>query len=99
MTEIGGIVTTLVVNRGFRVEQTADGRMAAEHVFLLKPDLILIDLHLRGLDGIRAGRLNTPIIVIGAAKEEFDKVLLWRWAPTNWQAMGSVEAPRGGPSK
>jgi len=80
--EIRGVVTTLLTNEGYQVEQAEDGRMAVERVFLVKPDLILIDLRLPGLDGaevckrIRAGRLNTPIIVISAAKEEFDKVLL-----------------------
>jgi DNA-binding response OmpR family regulator len=80
--EIRGIVTTLLTNEGYQVEQADDGRMAVERVFLTKPDLILVDLKLPGLDGaevckrIRAGRLNTPIIVISAAKEEFDKVLL-----------------------
>ena len=80
--ELRGIVTTLLTSEGYQVEQAADGRTAVERVFLLKPDLILVDLRLPGLDGtevckrIRAGRLNTPIIVISAAKEEFDKVLL-----------------------
>jgi DNA-binding response OmpR family regulator len=80
--EIRGVVRTLLTNDGFHVEEAADGRTAVERVFLLKPDLILIDLRLPGLDGtevckrIRAGRLNTPIIVISAAKDEFDKVLL-----------------------
>lgn len=80
--EIRGIVKTLLTNEGFQVEEAADGRTAVERVFLLKPDLILVDLRLPGLDGtevckrVRAGRLNTPIIVISAAKDEFDKVLL-----------------------
>jgi DNA-binding response OmpR family regulator len=80
--EIRGVVTTLLTNAGFRVEQAADGRTAIERVFLMKLDLILVDLRLPGLDGtevckrIRAGRLNTPIIVISAASDEFDKVLL-----------------------
>jgi len=80
--EIRGIVKTLLTNEGYQVEEVADGRMAVERVFLAKPDIILVDLRLPGLDGaevckrIRAGRLNTPIIVISAASEEFDKVLL-----------------------
>src|SRR5437764_4262839 len=80
--EIRGIIRTLLTNEGFQVEEAADGRTAVERVFLLKPDLVLVDLRLPGLDGtevckrIRAGRLNTPIIVISAAKDEFDKVLL-----------------------
>jgi len=80
--DIRGIVRTLLTNEGYTVEEADDGRSAVERVFLLKPDLILVDLRLPGLDGaevckrIRAGRLNTPIIVISAAKDEFDKVLL-----------------------
>jgi len=80
--EIRGIVTTLLTNEGFQVEEAADGRSALERVFLTRPDLILVDLRLPGLDGaeickrIRAGRMDTPIIVISAAKEEFDRVLL-----------------------
>ena len=80
--EIRGIVKTLLTTEGFTVEEADDGRDAVERVFLMKPDLILVDLRLPGLDGaevckrIRAGRMNTPIIVISAAKDEFDKVLL-----------------------
>jgi DNA-binding response OmpR family regulator len=80
--EIRGIVRTLLANEGFHVEEAEDGRSAVERVFLMKPDLILVDLKLPGLDGaevckrIRAGRMETPIIVISAAREEFDKVLL-----------------------
>jgi DNA-binding response OmpR family regulator len=80
--EIRGIVKTLLSTEGYTVEEADDGRDAVERVFLVKPDLILVDLKLPGLDGaevckrIRAGRMNTPIIVISAAKDEFDKVLL-----------------------
>ena len=80
--EIRGIVNTLLSNEGFSVEEADDGRAALERVFLMKPDLILVDLKLPGLDGaevckrIRAGRMDTPIIVLSAAKDEFDKVLL-----------------------
>ena len=80
--EIRGIVKTLLSNEGFSVEEADDGRAALERVFLMKPDLILVDLKLPGLDGaevckrIRAGRMDTPIIVLSAAKDEFDKVLL-----------------------
>ena len=49
--EIRGVVTTLLTNAGYRVEQAADGRTAIERVFLMKLDLILVDLRLPGLDG------------------------------------------------
>ncbi|HLK69534.1 MAG TPA: response regulator transcription factor [Bryobacteraceae bacterium] len=80
--EIRGVVKTLLTNEGFQVEEADDGRSALERVFLTKPDLILVDLRLPGLDGaeickrVRASGMDTPIIVISAAKEEFDRVLL-----------------------
>src|SRR5580704_597615 len=80
--EIRGIVNTLLTNDGYRVDEAADGRSAVERVFVMKPDLVLVDLRLPSLDGtevckrIRAAGLNMPIIVISAAKDEFDKVLL-----------------------
>lgn len=80
--DIRGMVGTLLSNEGYTVELTADGLTGLERAFLLKPDLTLIDLKLPGLGGtevckkMRAGRLNTAIIVISAASDEFDKVLL-----------------------
>src|SRR4051812_46694663 len=39
--EVRGIVKALLSNEGFQVEEAADGRIALERVFLVKPDLIL----------------------------------------------------------
>jgi len=80
--DIRGTVTTLLASEGYKVETAADGLAGLERAFLLKPDLTLIDLRLPGLGGaeicrkMRAGRIDSPIIVISAAAEEFDKVLL-----------------------
>src|SRR5689334_13011582 len=80
--EIRGILSTLLTNGGYAVEEAGDGRSGLERAFLTRPDLVLIDLRLPELDGaevckrLRAGRLDCPIIVISAAGEEFDKVLL-----------------------
>jgi DNA-binding response OmpR family regulator len=80
--QIRSMVATLLASDGYKVETAADGMTGLERAFLLKPDLTLIDLKLPGLAGaevckrMRAGRLNTPIIVVSAASEEFDKVLL-----------------------
>lgn len=79
---ISGIVATLLTNEGYKVEAAGDGLIGLERAFLLKPDLVLVDLKLPGLNGtevckrLRAGRMKTPIIVISAAGDEFDKVLL-----------------------
>lgn len=80
--DIRATVETLLTNEGYKVETAADGLTGLERAFLLKPDLTLTDLKLPGLGGaevckrMRAGRLQSPIIVISAASEEFDKVLL-----------------------
>jgi len=75
-------VAALLKTDGYQVETAEDGTSGLERAFLLKPDLILVDLRLPGLSGtevckqLRAGRLDTPIIVLSAASDEFDKVLL-----------------------
>jgi len=80
--DIRATVQTLLATDGYKVETAEDGLIGLERAFLLKPDLILTDLRLPGLGGaevckrLRAGRLNSPIIVISGASDEFDKVLL-----------------------
>ena len=80
--DIRGTVSTLLSTEGYKIETAADGLAGLERAFLLKPDLTLIDLKLPGLGGaevcrkMRAGRIESPIIVISAASDEFDKVLL-----------------------
>jgi DNA-binding response OmpR family regulator len=80
--DIRGTVTTLLSTEGYKVETASDGLAGLERAFLLKPDLTLIDLKLPGLGGaeicrkLRAGRIDSPIIILSAASDEFDKVLL-----------------------
>ena len=60
----------------------ADGKTGLEKALLLKPNLLLVDLRLPGLNGVelcrqlRADRIQTPIIVLSAIGDEVDKVLL-----------------------
>ena len=60
----------------------ADGRSGFDKALTLKPELLLVDLRLPGMSGaevckqLRAGRNQTPIIVLSAVAEEMDKVLL-----------------------
>lgn len=66
---------------GYAVETAQDGQEGLDKAIALQPDLILLDLMLPKLDGtevckqIRQHRMNTPIIMLTAKDDEFDKVL------------------------
>jgi signal transduction histidine kinase/CheY-like chemotaxis protein len=50
------LVKTILERKGYRVETVADGNAAAEAAESLKPDLILMDVNLPGIDGLEAAR-------------------------------------------
>ncbi|MGH9558796.1 MAG: response regulator [Bryobacteraceae bacterium] len=72
----------MLEQEGYHPILAADGKTGYERALTIKPDLILVDLRLPGMSGIeiskqlRAGHVNTPIIVLSAIGEEVDKVLL-----------------------
>jgi DNA-binding response OmpR family regulator len=67
---------------GFSITQAGDGHTGLEKALMLKPDLILVDLRLPGMNGtevckrLRSSNLKVPIIVLSAVGEEIDKILL-----------------------
>jgi two-component system KDP operon response regulator KdpE len=68
-----------LAGHGYRVEEQADGEGALATWERARPDLILLDLGLPGIDGLtvvqRVRRdATTPIIVISARDQELDKV-------------------------
>lgn len=78
------IVTLLQYNleqAGFLVDTAVDGEKAYNSVLENKPDLIILDLMLPKMDGmevckaLRLQKINTPIIMLTAKDDEFDKVL------------------------
>src|SRR5713226_1426316 len=75
-------IGVLLEQEGFRAVLVEDGRQGFEKALLLKPDLVLVDLRLPGMSGVdickqlRASQMRTPIIVLSAAGDEVDKVLL-----------------------
>ena len=66
---------------GYNVELAHDGQTGLDMALSLKPDLLLLDVMLPKLDGmdvckeIRMHKMNTPIIMLTARDDEFDKVL------------------------
>ena len=65
---------------GYRTERAADGRRALELYHVLKPDLVLLDIMMPGVDGLEVLRKiradgNTPVILVTARAEDLDKLL------------------------
>src|SRR5215510_638791 len=74
---------TLIYNLkkdGFSAEAVADGRAALDSARKLKPDLILLDIMLPGMDGFEVARILrkemiTPILMLTARDDEIDRVV------------------------
>ncbi len=65
---------------GFRVVAAADGPTALAQARHARPDLIVLDLNLPGLDGLDVGRAlrrasDVPIIMLTARAEEADRLI------------------------
>ncbi|MFE7778832.1 response regulator transcription factor [Streptomyces sp. NPDC057445] len=75
------VVTSYLKNAGFVVDTAADGHEALACAASGRPDLVVLDLMLPGMDGIdvcRTMRQNSPapaIIMLTARGEEEDRVL------------------------
>ncbi|MDQ7842389.1 MAG: response regulator transcription factor [Armatimonadota bacterium] len=78
--QIADIVRQYLERDGYRVVVVDDGARAVDEVARLRPDLVLLDLMLPGMDGfevcrrIRA-RGTTPVIMLTARDEESDKLI------------------------
>ncbi len=74
---------TLVYNlkaNQFDVEAVGDGLKALETARRLKPDLLLLDLMLPGMDGFEVCRIlrqemNIPILILTAREDEIDRII------------------------
>lgn len=78
--EIAGVVRQYLEKDGYRVVVASDGERAVDEFGRLRPDLILLDLMLPGLDGYEVCRrirqqASTPIIMLTARDEEADKLI------------------------
>src|SRR5207253_5058858 len=75
-------IGVMLEQEGFRAELAADGRSGYDRALALKPDLLLVDLRLPGMNGVeicrqlRAAGVKTPLVVLSAVGDEVDKVLL-----------------------
>jgi two-component system, OmpR family, KDP operon response regulator KdpE len=77
--ETRAAVARQLAGRGYRVDEAADGQAALDHWERHRPDLVLLDLGLPDMDGLRViGRIRreaqTPIVVLSARHLEREKV-------------------------
>ena len=72
----------LLSQDGYQVDLVEDGATGLERAVISKPNLVIVDLRMPGLGGmevckrLRAARMQMPVIVLSAASDEMDKVLL-----------------------
>jgi DNA-binding response OmpR family regulator len=74
------VVGLYLRREGFEVESAADGEAALAAISRARPDLVVLDLMLPGVDGLAITRQvraagNLPIILLTARSEEIDRVL------------------------
>ena len=78
---IASLVTLYLENEGFRVTHVADGALALGEIDRVRPDLVILDVTLPGMDGVeicrrlRAAGDALPIVMLTARDTEVDKVL------------------------
>jgi DNA-binding response OmpR family regulator len=69
-----------LAKQGYRVVSAADGVTAMQLARLARPDAILLDVMLPGIDGLDVcrtlrGEMNVPILMLTARSDEADKVV------------------------
>lgn len=77
---IAELISLYLEKEGFDTKEAYDGREAIKEVGAIKPDLVILDLMLPGMDGYQVcaevrKTSNVPIIMLTAKGETFDKVL------------------------
>jgi two-component system alkaline phosphatase synthesis response regulator PhoP len=78
---IARLISYNLMREGFEVLTSGDGLEALEKIRTEKPDLIILDIMLPGMDGydicrlIRKEDISVPVIMLSARNEELDKVL------------------------
>ncbi len=77
---IAELISLYLMKECFETEIAPDGETAVEKVVTFRPDLVLLDIMLPGIDGYEVlkrirKKLDLPVIMLSAKGETFDKVL------------------------
>ncbi|WP_371484292.1 response regulator transcription factor [Kitasatospora sp. NBC_00315] len=80
---VAEVVAGYLLRAGYRVERAADGHQALAVAAAVRPDLVVLDLMLPGLDGLEVcrrlraseGGERLPVVMLTAKGEESDRIL------------------------
>jgi two-component system, OmpR family, response regulator len=77
---VSRVLASYFESRGARVASVANGSEAVPRALRLRPDVILLDVNLPGMDGVAVCRrlrdeIDTPIVIVTAFGEEPDRVV------------------------
>ena len=78
--EIAELMEDYLRGSGYRTERARDGNEALSLFRLARPDLVLLDIMLPGIDGLEVlkrlrSESNVPVIMLTAKSEETDKII------------------------
>lgn len=79
--ELAELTQERLQREGFAVTHVADGEAAIEHILAQKPDLVVLDIMLPGVDGfevcrrVRSGGYRAPILILTARDDDVDEIL------------------------
>ena len=77
---IAELISLYLTKEGFETREVYDGRKAMDEFYSFKPELVLLDLMLPGVDGYQIcttirKNSDVPIIMLTARSDTYDKVL------------------------
>jgi DNA-binding response OmpR family regulator len=78
--EMAGLIRSTLEKQGFEVHLAADGPSALERIPSLRPDVVILDVVLPGMDGLTVCRevrrqSNLPILMLSCLEGEVDRVV------------------------
>jgi DNA-binding response OmpR family regulator len=81
--DIANLIKLYLEKEGYRVTHISDGANGLSEVFRLKPNLLILDLMLPGMDGLeickkvreKAETRTIPVLMLTAKGEEVDKII------------------------
>ena len=80
---IAGVLSAYLERDGMRIRMAQDGEEALQSFRQLRPDLVLLDIHLPKVDGVDVLRMirndsDVPVIMVTALADDVDKLLALR---------------------